>query len=261
MLIPGYRIIDITDKNFDDYDLFCQKSNAKEKGYLNKVNWFKKRYKEGLRIRLLMIDEGKRGYRSRGFIEYMPGEYAWRGVDAKGWMVIHCIWVVGKNKKYGFGSKLIKACIKDAKAMNGVAVVASRKNWLPGEKIFIKQGFKKVDEFGPFGLHVLKLKRSAKNPRFYRIPEKKKRSYGKGLTVFASDQCPYIHNTVQGLKQLAQKTKLSIRIKHLSSYKDIKEHCVHPYGVFCVLLNGSIVSYYPGGSVSETEQAIAALKK
>ena len=259
MPIPKYKIINITDGNFDKYDLFCQKSNAKQDGYINKVSWFKQRYKEGLRIKLLMIDEGKRGFRSRGFIEYIPGQYAWRGIDAENWMVIHCIWVVGKNKKYGFGSKLLKRCIDDAKGMNGVAVVASRKNWLPDERIFIKNGFVKVDEIDGFDLYILKLKHSAKNPRFYKTSSKKR--HPEGISVFFTDQCPYIHNTVQGLKQLAKNKKIPIHVKYLSSAKDIIENYVHPYGVFCVLLNGKVISYYPGGSVSETKQAINKLQK
>jgi len=55
-------------------------------------------------------------------------------------MVIHCIWVVEKNKKHGYGSSLLKECLKYAKGMNGVAVVTSRKTWLPKESLFIKRG-------------------------------------------------------------------------------------------------------------------------
>jgi len=253
---PRHKIIDITDKNMDKFDLFCQKSHAKDEGYQNKVNWFKKRYKEGLRIKLLMIDEGKRGLRSRGFIEYMPGENSWRGVDAEEWLVIHCIWVVGRNKKFGLGSKLLRGCINDAKGRNGVAVVTSRKNWLPDERLFIRHGFAKVDELSPFDLYALTLKKTAKSPRFYSISEKKKNSYGKGLTVFVTAQCPYIHNSVIGIQRLAKKTKIPLRIQHIENHNELKKHCVHPYGVFCVLLNGNVVSYYPGGSVYETKQAV-----
>ena len=40
-----------------------------------------------------------------GFIEYVPGEYAWRGVNAEGYMFIHCIWIAAnKHRKQGLGS-------------------------------------------------------------------------------------------------------------------------------------------------------------
>jgi hypothetical protein len=32
------------------------------------------------------------------FIEYIPGEQAWRAVHADGYLLIHCLWVVGKSK-------------------------------------------------------------------------------------------------------------------------------------------------------------------
>jgi len=72
-----YKIVDVNDKNLDEYSLFCLKSRFKEEGYQSKIGWFMERFKEGLRIKLLMVYEGKkRGFRSRGFIEYIPGKYA-----------------------------------------------------------------------------------------------------------------------------------------------------------------------------------------
>ncbi len=67
--------------------------------------WLKKRFDEGLKIKMLELPE-------RGFIEYIPGEYAWRCVDAKGYMFIHCLWVVGKSKGKNFGELLLNECIR-----------------------------------------------------------------------------------------------------------------------------------------------------
>ena len=71
-------------------------------GYQNKVKWMKERFKEGLKYKVLYVKEGNKET-SRGMIEYIPGEYNWRGIQANGWMVIHCIWVVGKAKGKGKG--------------------------------------------------------------------------------------------------------------------------------------------------------------
>jgi len=162
-----YKIVDVNESNLDEYDLFCHKSKRRGEGYQNKVKWIKERFKEGLRLRLLLIHEGKRGYRSRGFIEYVPGEYAWRGIDAKGYMVICCIWVVGRNKRKGYGTKLLLECIKDAKGMKGVAVVTSNGGWLPKNKLFIRNGFENADELPPdFELYVKRFSDSAPPPRF-----------------------------------------------------------------------------------------------
>ncbi len=67
-----YEIIDITPENESQYDLFCKKSKKKAEGYSSKLNWFEDRYKEGLRVKVLYVNEtGK--MTSRGFIEYVPG--------------------------------------------------------------------------------------------------------------------------------------------------------------------------------------------
>ena len=92
----AYRIVDVNEANIDEYDVFCYKSKKNTDGYRNKIRWVKERFKEGLRLKLLLVKERK-GFTSRGFIEYIPGEHTWRGIDAKGYMVIHCIWVVGKK--------------------------------------------------------------------------------------------------------------------------------------------------------------------
>ncbi|MBN1329270.1 MAG: hypothetical protein JXA54_07330 [Candidatus Heimdallarchaeota archaeon] len=75
MLQEPYQIIDLTTENLQDYNLLCLQSKKDSEGYKAKIAWFKNRFQEGLRIKLLNVLEGKRGYRTRGFIEYIPGDY------------------------------------------------------------------------------------------------------------------------------------------------------------------------------------------
>ena len=98
---------------------------------------------EGLCIKLLH----ETGGRTVGFIETIPGEYAWRVVNAAGYTVIHCLWVVGQGKGKGYGTRLLQACLADARAEGrpGVAMVASDGVWLAGKQIFLKNGFEQVD--------------------------------------------------------------------------------------------------------------------
>ena len=80
MVDVDHKIIDINENNVDENDLFCLKSRkTKSQAYKDKVNWFKERTKEGLKIKLLLVKEHK-GMTSRGFIEYIPGEKNWRGI-------------------------------------------------------------------------------------------------------------------------------------------------------------------------------------
>ena len=77
--LQEYKIVDLNETNIDDYGAFCLQSKKNMKGYKEKFEWIKERFKEGLRLKLLLINEGaRRGFRARGFIKYIPGEYAWR---------------------------------------------------------------------------------------------------------------------------------------------------------------------------------------
>ena len=86
--------------------------NAKNQGYQAKVEWLQKRFAEGLRFLLFRDEEGK----PLAFLEYVPGEYAWRPVEAKGWLFVHCLWVYPRGQKVGgLGSRLLQACLQEAR--------------------------------------------------------------------------------------------------------------------------------------------------
>ncbi|MGC9779998.1 MAG: hypothetical protein HZR80_12205 [Candidatus Heimdallarchaeota archaeon] len=242
MSVPDYKIINITEQNLDEYDLLCHKSKKSGEGYQNKVKWFMDRLKEGLKLKLLLIDEGTRGFRSRGFIEYIPGEYTWRGIDAKGYMVIHCIWVIGKNKKMGFGVKLLNKCLIDAQGMYGVVVVTSKTGWLPKSKFFIKNSFEKVDGLPPsFDLYVKKFSEVFPNPAFY--PISRKEEFSDGLAIMISHQCPYSPSAKNVVQRVAKKLNLPFRVIEITDCKQAQRNGIHPYGTYCVVLNGEALTY------------------
>jgi hypothetical protein len=72
-------------------------TNRKNQGFQSKVEWLQQRFTEGLRFLLFRDGEG----RPLGFLEYVPGEYAWRPVDASGWLFVHCLWVYARGQKIG----------------------------------------------------------------------------------------------------------------------------------------------------------------
>lgn len=130
------------------------------------------------------------GQGQRGFIEYIPGEYAWRAVNAEGYMLIHCLWVVGKSKGKGYAGLLLNECIKDAQKskMKGVAIVTSKGNWLVGSKLLLVHGFESVDNAPPsFELLVIKFTK-VQSPSFSSDWDKRIKKLGKGLTITGSDQ-------------------------------------------------------------------------
>ena len=153
------KIIDVNPENITQYPPTCF-LNMKNEGYLIKRDWLKKRFSEGMRIKLLYLENEKK---CNGFIEYVPGEYAWRAVEARDYMFIHCIWISpNKYKKKGYGSLLIDECLEDAKKEGkyGVAVVTSEGTFMAGKALFAKNGFKPVAQAKPsFELMVKTLKK------------------------------------------------------------------------------------------------------
>lgn len=243
-----YKIVDVNKGNIDGCGLLCFQSKKQTEGYKKKVEWIRRRFDEGLCIKLVSVDEGaKRGFRIRGFIEYIPGEYSWRGISADGYMVIHCIWVVGRAKGHGFGSKLLEQCLNDARSMNGVAVVTGR-TWLPRPELFVKGGFVKVDSLAPdVELYAKRLKENAPMPHFNEGSERKLLECASGITVFASNQCPYSDSAVKEMTDVAQRFGLPIRVVELNDCKEAQRN-VHPYGTFCVVVDGQIMAYRPIGA-------------
>jgi hypothetical protein len=48
-------------------------------------------------------------------MSYVPGEFAWRGVEASGYMFIHCVWVYSRqHQRKGWGSVMVQACLDEA---------------------------------------------------------------------------------------------------------------------------------------------------
>ncbi|MBT8477963.1 MAG: hypothetical protein KJO06_03530, partial [Gemmatimonadetes bacterium] len=81
-------------------------------GYRTKVEWLEERFAEGLRFLLYRDAQGK----PLAFLEYVPGEYAWRPVDAPGWLFAHCLWVYTRGQKVGgLGTRLVKAFVGEAR--------------------------------------------------------------------------------------------------------------------------------------------------
>jgi GNAT superfamily N-acetyltransferase len=232
-------MIDVGPDNIDKTGFFCFMSKKKTEGYQRKSAWLKARFAEGLQIKMLTLPE-------RGFIEYIPGKYAWRGVHADGYMFIHCLWVVGKSKGKGFSTALLDACIADAKKqkLKGVAMVTSEKVWLAHRQVLDSNGFKCVDTAPPsFSLMVRKFGNHS-SPTFVGGWEKKAAAFGKGLTIIRSDQCPYILDATQAAVAAAEKAGITSRIVDLQTRDELLHQSPSAYGVFSLVLDGKLLSYH-----------------
>lgn len=234
------KLIDVNADNVSETGFFCYMSKRQTEGWQRKLKWLKERFAEGMRIKLLNLPQ-------RGFIEYLPGEFAWRSVNAKGYMFIHCLWIVGQSKGKGLATLLLNECIKDAKksGMKGVAMVTSERDWLVKKRFLSRQGFESVDKAPPtFELMVKRFDDDAPSLSFTGDWKKKISRYGKGLTVFRSDQCPYIDNYVKGVKEKAKELRIKCQVVELNSCQDVRNLAPSPFGVFSIVYEGNLLAYH-----------------
>ena len=232
------EVVDVTKDNVEETGFFCCMSKKKSEGYQRKLKWLKARFEEGLQIKMLKLPE-------RGFIEYIPGEYAWRPVNAKGYMFIHCIWVVGKSRGKGYATYLLNECIKDAKVslMKGVAMVTSEGNWLIGNNLLKKHGFESVDQAPPsFDLMVKKFGR-ARSPSFNNSWGRKQKNLGKGLLVYRTDQCPYLDDATNIVLATAEELGIKGKVIELRTKEEVCEKSPSAYGVFGAVYEKTLLSY------------------
>ena len=149
-------------ENLDRCGIGCI-ADRKHVGYGPKVEWLRERFEEGLRFFHLRNEKGK----ALAFLEYVPGEYAWRPVEARGWLFVHCLWVYPSRQKVGrLGSRLIQACVDEARAMGslGVAAMVSDGPWMAAKEVFLKNDFQVVAAADRFELVAHRLREGGEPP-------------------------------------------------------------------------------------------------
>jgi len=243
--INDIEIIDLTPENIANYGVCGYKDIGKHLELRRKIDWFKYYYPKGLKIKAVISKKGA----YQGMLEYIPGKYAHRPVDAEEYMFIHCIFVGFKNefKGKGYASILIDECINDAKSntMKGVAVVTRNGSFMAKKDIFLKKGFVLVDKAKPdFELLVLKFNENSANPKFKNMITNID-EYEEGLTIIRSPQCPYsVKNVDAILKTAKDKLKIEANLIDLKDEKEV-QNVPCAFGTFCIIYNKEIISHHP----------------
>jgi ribosomal protein S18 acetylase RimI-like enzyme len=237
MMDGKVKIISVNSDNISEYQPVCF-LNPKNEGYLKKLGWLKEHFSKGLIIKLLYLENEKK---CNGFIEYIPGEYAWRAVDAKGYMFIHCIWISpNKHKEKGYGSLLVEECLKDAKKEDkyGVAVVTSEGPFIAGKALFLKNGFESVAKVEPSYELMVKTIKSGPLPKF-RDWEKQLNQY-KGLNIIYTNQCPWVARSIKELSEIATEKGLKLELTELKNTRQAQD-APSIYATFNLIYNGKLL--------------------
>lgn len=254
------RILDITGENCDDYAQ-CGYKNEKHPGYAAKKQWLCRRFDEGLSHKVLVNEKGD----AVGGIEYLPGEHAWRPVEAAGYLFIHCIYIMKKDyKAAGHGTRLLEACIEDAvkRGSHGVAALVRQGTWMAGDELFLKKGFSVVETAPPdYSLVVKKLRKTAPDPAIVQRDDSFFKKYNKGLYIFTSGQCPYLGTCVPDIAAEAEKEfGLKPKIIEMTSAEEARRNPAL-YGTFGIVYNGEIVGDHPMSKTKFRNNMKKMLKK
>jgi ribosomal protein S18 acetylase RimI-like enzyme len=237
----GLRIVDVTSDDVGRLPC-CGIMDTRHGGHRSKTAWLREHLALGLRARLLLDEDGH----EVGYIEYLPGEHAWRGVDAAGYLFIHCVWVHYKRYQHqGCASRLVGACVKEARAagLRGVAVIARKKPWLASGDLFVKCGFEVVATAPPdYVLLARKFRKRDPSPAFLAANEDRPRWDRPGLTIVYARQCPYAVKFAQAIEETAERDfGLKPRRIVLRTCRDA-QHAPTPSAVFSLILDGKVIA-------------------
>lgn len=224
-------------QNLSDCGIGCI-TNRKHIGYGPKVGWLDQRFDEGLRFLLFRNERGK----PLAFLEYTPGEFAWRPVAAEGWLFVHCLWVYNAGQKVGgLGRRLIEACLEEAEKLGalGVAAMVSDGPWMAGKDVFLKLGFEVVGEADRFELVAKRLREGGLDPQFRDIS--RNASQFDGLHLVYSAQCPMLPKSATDLKEVAEEAGLELKVTVLRTPEEAQRAPSY-YGVFNLLWNGEVLA-------------------
>ena len=235
----SYKIVSLSPDNLAKHPQYVCFINPKHSSYQNKHEWLISQMRLGLRI-LLLYPAGEK--KAQAYIEYTPGEHAWRAVNANGYMFIHCLWTASNAwKNRGLGTALIDACLQDAKSKNysGVAVLTSNDAFLANADIFIKSGFTEVDAAKPSFSLLLKQFRPSPPPCIVNNTSALNRY--SGLHLLYSRQCPWVARFVAELDAFCTSKNVKLNIYEFQSPREAQDS-PSPYGVFNLINNGKLLA-------------------
>ena len=231
------EFITLNEENLASEQLCCiVRAKKAHPGVERKRAWLKDRLGEGHVFRKLPGS-------ACAFIEYAPVETAWAPVEGENYLYIYCLWVQGAPKGQGIGKALMDSCLQDARAQgrSGVCMLGARKQkaWLSDQSFAKKFGFETVDTAGEYELLAVRFDEAAA-PHF--TQEARRQTLDDpSLTVFYTDQCPFIEQRVRKLREFCQAQQIPASFVHADTLQKAKSlPC--PFNNWAVFYAGRFVT-------------------
>lgn len=233
------EFVTLTADNLDQHHLCCALGDPKHAaGVADKKAWLRERFGEGLVFRKLDV-------RGKVFVEYAPAEFAWRPIEAPGWLVVHCLWVSGRFAKQGYGRQLMESCLDDARAQGRAGVViaaADRKRPFLSDPRFLKHlGFEEVDRRGVFRLYARAVRDEVVAPRFTESV-----AADDDADTFVAryhDQCPFNRHWAAEVVGHLEATGHRARVERIDSCA-VARTVASPLGAYGLERGGELVCHH-----------------
>jgi len=235
LIADNMEMVSVTPKNAEKETFFCIK-DVKKEGFKSKQSWYEKRYAEGVRLKILKVNN-----KMIGFVEYVPANQAWRPIDASDFMFIHCITVYSiKDRNKGMGSLLINEVEKDAKAkgLSGICTMTSKGPWLAEKDVFENNCFLQVEKKGRFELLSKKWNEDVQDPKLIDWTANQKQY--KGWNLVYSDQCPWHEKSAFDLLNTAMDFDIDLKLKKIETVEEAKS-APSGFGNYSLLHDGKLI--------------------
>ena len=206
--------IELNGDNLESEHICCAISGNKDPQVLSKKAWLRERLGEGL----VFFKAAERG---KCFIEYIPAEYAWVPIEAKGYLYIDCFWVSGAFKGHGYANELLEHCIAEGKKQGklGICVISSQKKqpFLSDPRYLAYKGFRLADTAEPFfTLLYLPFDKSAPAPKF-KLCAKLPHIDKGGFTLYYTAACPYTAKYAPLIENMARQAGIPFKSVPITS--------------------------------------------
>ncbi|MHA2392190.1 MAG: hypothetical protein ACXAEX_09465 [Promethearchaeota archaeon] len=146
----------------------CTHVNEQNKEYEEscprRISWLKSMEKDGLRVKVALLD----GVHA-GFLYVMPIEIAPWPIRGKDLMVFPCLVSQSKFSQQGIGKELINMAVEETKRQNrkGIATIGYFWDfWFMPAKFFLKLGFEVTERRGEEAILWKQLEQDAEPPQF-----------------------------------------------------------------------------------------------
>ena len=233
------ELVKLTHDNIEKEHICCAIANNNDIQVMSKKNWLKERLDEGLVF--LKCD-----VRGKCFIEYLPAEYAWVPMEAKGYMYIDCLWVSGQFKGHGYSNLLLDECIRDSKekGKKGLVILSSqkKKGFLSDPAYMKYKGFETVDTAEPyFELMYLPFDERAEKPSF-KNSVRSRENMPAGFALYYTNQCPFTAKYVPVIENMAKTLGIDFQVMHIRS-KEEAQNAPCPFTTFSLFYNGEFITH------------------